>query len=133
MKSENYLLRWYNTEIQIELILFYKILNIQLEIDSLREQISKLNDENARFRDKITSQDIEKQNESNIKLIYSNTDQFIINYISLCSENTICKQINCATLYQEYLAWCEDNRKKPLTNTVAEKKFSQISINRTRL
>ncbi len=50
MKSENYLLRWYNTEIQIELILFYKILNIQLEIDSLREQISKLNDENARFR-----------------------------------------------------------------------------------
>jgi hypothetical protein len=64
---------------------------MQLEIDSLKEQISELNDENARLRDKITSQDIGKQNESNIELIYSNTNQFIINYISLWPEDTICK------------------------------------------
>ncbi len=74
MKSKNYLLRWYNTELQIEFTLIRKILNIQLKINSLREQINKLKDKNARLKNINSDQNIEKQNDSNIELIYINTD-----------------------------------------------------------
>src|SRR4051794_37934258 len=112
-----------------------KFFNMQLKIDSLREQINELKDENARFKDMVNGQNVRRRNEiknSNIA-IYSNTDLFILEYISSWPEDMTCKQINCVTLYQEYLAWCEGNVEKLLTSTVTRKKFLQIGIDRTHL
>ena len=31
-------------------------------------------------------------------------------------------------LYQKYLEWCEEDDKKPFSNNIAKKKFSEIGI-----
>src|SRR3954447_11411045 len=61
----------------------------------------------------------------------SNPIRFIIDYISSWPENHI-SRFSCEKVYQDYLEWCGCNREKPLTSKVAEKKFSLISIDRTR-
>ncbi|CAI2199742.1 7248_t:CDS:1, partial [Funneliformis geosporum] len=65
-----------NTELQIELTLTRKILNMQLEIDSLREQVNELRDENIRLKITISYQENGKQNKiaSSSKVIYSNAE-----------------------------------------------------------
>ena len=90
---------------QFELILTRKVLNMQLEIDSLKEQVNELKNENIRLKNVTSCQEIEKQNEiiSSSEVSYSNADQFIIDYISIWPEDILCKQICCTTLYQNYL------------------------------
>ncbi|RGB34653.1 hypothetical protein C1646_760316 [Rhizophagus diaphanus] len=79
---------------------------MQLEIDSLREQVNKLKDENTRFKNAISY------------------------YISTWPEDVLCKQICCATLYQNYLTWCDKNDEQALSSNNLGKKFSQIDISR---
>ena len=130
MESENYSLRQHNTELQIELTLTRKILNMQLEIDSLREQVNKLKDENSRLKNTISCQENRKQNKivNSSEVSYTNAEQFIIDYISTWPEDVLCKQICCATLYQNYLTWCDENDKQVLSSNNLGKKFSQIDI-----
>ena len=54
MDFENYPLRWQNTNLQCELTLTRKILNMQLEIDSLREEVNGLRDKNTRLKNAIS-------------------------------------------------------------------------------
>src|SRR6266496_3019124 len=95
MESENYSLRWHNTELQIELTLIRKILNMQLEIDSLKEQVNKLKDENSRLKNTISCQENRKQNkivnssEVSYTNAYTNAEQFIIDYISTWPEDVL--------------------------------------------
>jgi hypothetical protein len=132
MESKNYSLRRHNTELQIELTLTRKILNMQLEIDSLREQVNKLKDENSRLKNTISCQGNRKQNKivSSSEMPYSNAKRFIIDYVSLWPEDVLCKQICCATLYQDYLTWCDKNDEQALSSNPLGKKFSQMDINR---
>ena len=115
---------------QFELILIRKVLNMQLEIDSLKEQVNELKNENTRLKNVTSYQEIEKQNEiiSSSEVSYSNVDQFIIDYISIWPEDILCKQICCAILYQDYLAWYKKNNEQVLSNNYLGKKFSQINI-----
>jgi hypothetical protein len=132
MESENYSLRRHNTELQIELTLTRKILNMQFEIDSLREEVNKLKDENIRLNNAISCQGNRKQNkivDSN-EVSYTNAEQFIIDYISTWPEDILCRQICCATLYQNYLTWCDKNDEQALSSNNLGKKFSQMEIGR---
>jgi hypothetical protein len=135
MKSENYLLKRQISDMQFELTLTRKVLNMQLEIDSLKEQVNELKNENTRLKNVISCQEIEKQNEivSSSEMPYSNADQFIIDYILTWPEDILCKQICCATLYQDYLAWCNKNNEQVLSSNILGKKFSQINIDRKRV
>ena len=132
MESKNYSLRRHNTELQFELTLTRKILNMQLEIDSLREQVNKLKDENTRLKNGISCQENRKQNKiiNSSEMSYTNAEQFIIDYISTWPEDVLCKQICCATLYQNYLTWCDKNDEQALSSNNLGKKFSQIDISR---
>ncbi|RIA83367.1 hypothetical protein C1645_833930 [Glomus cerebriforme] len=58
VKSEKYSLRWQNTE--FKLTIAHKFLNMQLEIDSLKEQVNELKDENAKFKDMVNGQNVGK-------------------------------------------------------------------------
>src|SRR6266496_1906195 len=60
-----------------------------------------------------------------------NPIRFIIDYITTWPENQI-SRFGCEKVYQDYLEWCGSNGEKPLTSKVAGKKFSLISIDRTR-
>ncbi|PKK57454.1 hypothetical protein RhiirC2_721219 [Rhizophagus irregularis] len=60
-----------------------------------------------------------------------NPIRFIIDYITTLPENQI-SRFGCEKVYQDYLEWCGCNGEKPLTSKVAGKKFSLISIDRTR-
>ncbi len=115
---------------QFELILIRKVLNMQLEIDSLKEQVNELKNENTRLKNVTSCQEIEKQNKiiSSSEVSYSNVDQFIIDYISIWPEDILCKQICCVTLYQDYLAQYKKNNEQVLSNNYLGKKFSQINI-----
>ncbi|CAG8732353.1 8613_t:CDS:1, partial [Funneliformis mosseae] len=62
MDFENYSLRRQNTNLQYKLKLTRKILNMQLEIDSLREEVNGLRDENTRLKNTISYQENGKQN-----------------------------------------------------------------------
>ena len=64
---------------------------------------------------------------------YSNAKRFIIDYVSLWPEDVLCKQICCATLYQDYLTWCDKNDEQALNSNPLGKKFSQMDINRKRV
>jgi phage/plasmid-associated DNA primase len=64
---------------------------------------------------------------------YSNADQFIIDYISTWTEDILCKQICCTTLYQDYLTWCKKNNEQVLSSNILGKKFSQMNIDRKRV
>ncbi|CAG8752548.1 800_t:CDS:1, partial [Funneliformis mosseae] len=63
-----------NTNLQYELTLIRKILNMQLEIDSLREEVNRLRDENTRLKNAISYQENGKQNKivSSREMPYSN-------------------------------------------------------------
>ena len=61
---------------------------------------------------------------------YSNAKRFKIDYVSLWPEDVLCKQICCATLYQDYLTWCDKNDEQALSSNPFGKKFSQMDINR---
>ena len=61
-----------------------------------------------------------------------NPIQFIINHISLWPAEKIDRPYH-TNLYQEYLAWCENNGEKPFANSILGKKFSLIGIDRVRL
>ena len=114
---------------------------MQLEIDSLREQITEFKIENTRLKNiidtkeenDITNSDnnSDTAGECSTSYYYPRHIQFIINYISSWSENQISK-VKCATLYQKYLAWCKANRVEPYANNALGKKFSQIGIVRKR-
>jgi len=54
MESENYLLKCQISDMQFEFILTRKVLNMQLEIDSLKEQVNELKNENTRLKN-VTS------------------------------------------------------------------------------
>ncbi|PKY58169.1 hypothetical protein RhiirA4_479857 [Rhizophagus irregularis] len=56
-----------------------------------------------------------------------------INYVSLWPEDVFCKQICCATLYQDYLTWCDKNNEQALSSNSFGKKFLQMDINRKRV
>ena len=60
-----------------------------------------------------------------------NPIRFIIDYITTWPENQI-SRFGCEKVYRDYLEWCGSNGEKPLTSKVAGKKFSLISIDRTR-
>ena len=131
MDFENYSLRRQNTNLQCKLTLTRKILNMQLEIDSLREEVNELRDENTRLKNAINYQENRKQNKivSSNEMPYSNAKRFIIDYVSLWPEDVLCKQICCATLYQDYLTWCDKNDEQALSSNPLGKKFSQMDIN----
>ena len=135
MDFENYSLRRQNTNLQCELTLTRKILNMQLEIDSLREEVNGLRDKNTRLKNAISYQENGKQNKivSSSEMPYSNAKRFIIDYVSLWPEDVLCKQICCATLYQDYLTWCDKNDEQALSSNPLGKKFSQMDINRKRV
>ncbi|RGB33382.1 hypothetical protein C1646_761784 [Rhizophagus diaphanus] len=97
MDFENYSLRWQNINLQCELTLTRKILNIQLEINSLREEINRLIDENTRLKNAISYQENGKQNK--------------------IPKDVLCKQICCTTLYQDYLTWCDKNDEQVLSSS----------------
>ena len=61
-----------------------------------------------------------------------NPIQFIIDHTSSQSIKKIDRPY-CTNLYQEYIAWCENNGEKTFANNILGKKFSQIGIDRTRL
>jgi hypothetical protein len=73
IESENYLLKYQISDMQFELTLTRKVLNMQLEIDSLKEQVNELKNENTRLKNMTSYQEIEKQNEivSSSKVFYS--------------------------------------------------------------
>jgi len=58
---------------------------MQLEIDSLREEVNGLRDENTRLKNAISYQENGKQNKivSSSEMPYSNAKRFIIDYVSL--------------------------------------------------
>src|ERR1044072_8922919 len=60
-----------------------------------------------------------------------NPIRFIIDYIITLPENQI-NRFGYEKVYQDYLEWCGCNGEKPLTSKVVGKKFSLISIDRTR-
>ncbi len=59
----------------------------------------------------------------------SNPIRFIINHISLQPAEKIDRPYH-TNLYQEYLAWCENNGEKLFADSILGKKFSLIGINR---
>ena len=60
MDFENYSLRRQNTNLQCELTLTRKILNMQLEIDSLRE-VNGLRDKNTRLKMQLAIRKMENK------------------------------------------------------------------------
>jgi len=61
-----------------------------------------------------------------------NPIQFIIDHTFLWPVEKIDRPYY-TNLYQEYIAWCENNGEKTFANNILGKKFSQIGIDRTRL
>ena len=57
--------------------------------------------------------------------------QFIIDYIFSWSEDRV-GMPSYTSLYQNYVKWYERNDKKPFSNNILSKKFSQINIERKR-
>ena len=60
MNFENYSLRRQNTNLQCEFTLTRKILNMQLEINSLREEVNGLRDKNTKLKNAISYQENKK-------------------------------------------------------------------------
>ena len=61
MDFENYSLRRQNTNLQCELTLTRKILNMQLEIDSLREEVNGLRNKNTRLKMQLAIRKMENK------------------------------------------------------------------------
>ncbi|CAG8517582.1 8542_t:CDS:10 [Cetraspora pellucida] len=65
-----------------------------------------------------------------VDLIYEqlpNLIRFIIDYVAPWSNDNVARPSR-TLLYQNYFECCRENREKPLSSKVAEKKFSQIGI-----
>jgi len=112
MQSEIDSLRQQIAILQTELALKEWIQEMQSEINTLKVQIIEITGNDKDY----ISDNINQQ----LSLVYPDYIQFIINYISLWSENRINK-VNSANLYQAYCTWCDINNKKLLNNTVIGK------------